>query len=191
MRLTPPAAVLAAVLALPVAAPVQAGERPRVAVTVVTLDNLRQLQAEYGRSSLDSLGDARWGRFDWAPPALEPALFRSCVGDRMDHGLDYCIRYYLTRADLPADTPPTVVVAFDDGPGATDHRLGGETLRVSCFGRGVTPADAAAQDTWMWPRAARMHGMRDMERDSDALAACISAAASERWNGLRQPDPSP
>ena len=61
-------------------------------------------------------------------------------------------------------------------------------MRVLCFGRGVVPADPAAQHTWLWPGAARMHGMRDMDRDSDALAACITAAASEPWTGLREPD---
>ncbi len=170
--------------------PAAAQARPRVAVTVVTLDQLRQIQAGYGRGALEGLGDPRWGRFDWAPPTVEPALFASCLDERMDRRLDYCIRFYLTRAELPADAPPTVVVAFDDEPGEGRRSFGGESLRVSCFGRGVTPADAAAQDTWMWPGAARMHGMRDLERDADALAACIAAAASEAWTGLRQPDPS-
>lgn len=170
------------------AVPAVAQERPRVAVTVVTLDQLRQGQANYGRAALASLGDARGGRFDPAPPSLDPAVFASCVEDRMGHGLDYCIRFHLTRAELPADGPPTVVVAFDDEPGEGARSFGGETLRVSCFGRGVVPAAAAAQDTWMWPGAARMHGVRDLERDRDALADCIAAAASESWTGLRRPD---
>lgn len=172
-----------------VATPAGAQERARIAVTVVTLDQLRQVQAGYALAALEALGDVRGGRFDWAPPALAPELFGPCVDRRMDLGLDYCVRFYLTRAELPADAPPPVVVAFDDQPAPGPDRHGRETLRVSCFGRGVVPADAAAQDAWMWPGAERMHGMRDLERDRDALAACISAAASESWTGLRQPDP--
>ncbi len=81
-----------------------------------------------------------------------------------------------------------MVVVFDDHPpGEKPARQPGE-MRVLCFGRGVVPADPAAQHTWLWPGAARMHGMRDMDRDSDALAACITAAASEPWTGLREPD---
>lgn len=164
-----------------------ARERPTVSVVVVTLDQVRQIQAQYGRSALDSLGSANWGQFDLADAALTSGLFESCEGDRADGRLDYCIRYYLTRAELAADAPPTVVVAFDDrAPGGPD-RQGGE-MRVTCYGRGVIPADAAAQDTWLWPGSARMHGVNDWNRDRDALAACIAAAASEPWTGLRQPD---
>lgn len=170
--------------------PAAGPERPRVALTVVTLDQLRQGQAGYARATIDQLGDARWGRFRWAPPVLDPVLFASCIDDRMDRRLDYCIRFYVTRAEIAADAPPLVVVVFDDEAGEGRRGFGGETLRASCFGRGVVPADAAAQDTWMWPGAARMHGMTDLERDADALAACISAAAGETWTGLRQPDPS-
>jgi hypothetical protein len=169
--------------------PAAAQERPRAAVTVVTLDNLRQDQERYARAALDGLGDARWGALELAPPTLEPALFASCLDERMDRGLDYCIRFYLTRAELPDDAPATVVVVLDDDPPEDPRRFGGEALRVSCFGRGLVPADADAQDTWMWPGAARMHGVRDQQRDGEALAACIRAAASEPWTGLREPDP--
>lgn len=59
---------------------------------------------------------------------------------------------------------------------------------MTCYGRGVVPAVAEAQDTWLWPGAARMHGVNDWERDREALEACIKAAASEPWTGLREPD---
>ena len=163
--------------------------RPRVGVIVVTLDQVRQIQAQYGRSALDSLGSADWGRFDLVDSALAPELFESCEDDRAGRRLDYCIRFYLTRAELPADAPPTVVVAFDDrAPGTQDPH--GARMSVSCYGRGVVPADAEAQDTWLWPGAARMHGLNDWQRDRDALEACITAAASEPWTGLKRPDPS-
>ncbi|HYC68164.1 hypothetical protein [Brevundimonas sp.] len=161
---------------------------PRVAVVVVTLDQVRQIQAGYGRSTLASLGDARWGRFTFDEPTVEAALFGSCVDDRPAGRLDYCIRYYLTRAELAADAAPTVVVVFDDHPSGERPAKGPGEMRVACFGRGVVPADPAAQHTWLWPDAARVHGVRDWQRDQDALAACIAAAASEPWTGLREPD---
>lgn len=163
--------------------------RPQVAVVVVTLDEVRQIQTKHGRGALDLLGDPRWGRFDWVEPPLTPEAFASCENDRADRRLDYCIRFYLTRAELPVDGPPTVVVVLDDyAPRRADSR-GGE-MRVTCYGRGVVPADPVAQDTWLWPTSARMHGSRDWDRDVDAMARCIAAAASETWTGLRQPDVS-
>ncbi|HYC75110.1 hypothetical protein [Brevundimonas sp.] len=162
--------------------------RLRVAVVVVTLDEVRQVQARHGRSTLASLGDRARSRFEFAEPALEAGLFVACEDDRPDRALDYCVRYYLTRAPMPADAPPTIVVAFDDQtPAARDRRRPG-AMRIVCYGRGVVPADPAAQDTWLWPDSARLHGVREWDRDRDALAACINAAASEPWTGLRQPD---
>ena len=161
--------------------------RPRTAVVVVTLDQIRQVQTRHGLSLVEGLGDDRWGRFDLVEPGLTPDVFGSCQDERVGGRLDYCIRYYLTRAALPAEAPPTVVVVFDDSPVAHDGRRSGE-MRVACFGRGVTPADAAAQETWLWPDSARLRGVRDWERDRDALADCIAAAASEPWTGLREPD---
>ena len=171
--------------------PAIAQERPRIAVTVVTLDALRQLQERYGRAALENLGDERWGRFEWVPPRVEPDLFRACIDDRMGHGLDYCVRFYLTRAQLADDALPTVVVVLDDDQEPGRRGRGGESLRVSCFGRGVVPADAAVQDIWIWPGAERLRGSSALERDREALAACVSTAASERWTGLREPDPLP
>jgi hypothetical protein len=161
--------------------------RPRVAVVVVTLDEIRQLQARYGRGTLDLLGDVDWGRFEFTESALGPERFASCQNERSGRRLDYCIRFYLTRADAPADAPPTVVVAFNDQDRQVRTR-GPDEMQVVCFGRGVVPTDASAQTNWLWPTAARLHGSVDLERDRDALAACIEAAASEPWTGLRQPD---
>ncbi|WP_332676555.1 hypothetical protein [Brevundimonas sp.] len=175
-------------LAVPVLAQT-APARPRIAVVVVTLDQVRQIQLEHGLSTLASLGDAEWGRFTLAEPVLAPDVFASCKDERAEGKLDYCTRFYLTRAELAADAPPTVVVAFDDRPAEARTRHGDE-MRVTCYGRGVLPADAAAQDTWLWPHSAHVHGVNAWNRDRDALEACIKAAASEAWTGLRQPDPS-
>lgn len=166
-----------------------ARERLTVSVAVVTLDQVRQIQVEHGRATLASLGHAEWGRFTLAEPGLAPDAFMSCKDERADGKLDYCIRYYSTRAELAAAAPPTVVVVFDDQPAEARTRHGGE-MRVTCYGRGMVPTDAEAQDTWLWPRSAHMHGVNDWERDRDALEACIKAAASEPWTGLRQPDPA-
>lgn len=186
MRRLVPAVLVAAALAVPAAAQT---ERPRISVVVVTLDQLRQGQAAYARSLLEGLGDPRWGRLDWVAPQLDPDLFRPCRDERPEGALDYCVRFYLTRAELPAEAAPTVVVAFDDrARNATPERAPGE-MRVVCFGRGVPPLDADVQSTWLWPDAARMHGVNDLERDRDALAACVAAAAAEPFTGLRQPDP--
>jgi hypothetical protein len=160
--------------------------RPRVAVVVLTLDEVRQVQIRHGLSLLDGPGDDRWGRFDVVDSPLSPDLFDPCRDERLEGRLDYCVRYYLTRAELQADAAPTVVVAFDDDPRRADSKPG--QMRVACFGRGMVAADSAAQATWLWPNSARIHGVRDWERDEDALAACIGAAASEPWTGLRQPD---
>lgn len=163
--------------------------RPRVAVVVVTLDQVRQIQAHHGRSALTSLGSADWGRFNFVDSALAPELFESCEEDRADDQLDYCVRFYLTRAELAADAPPTVVIAFDDRSPRAPDRQGGK-MRVTCYGRGVVPAEPGAQDTWLWPGSVRVHGVNDWTRDLEALEACIKAAASEPWTGLRQPDPA-
>ena len=164
-----------------------AGARPKVSVVVVTLDQVRQIQQRHGRSALASLGNPEWGRFDFIDSTLSPEHFGPCEGDRADDDLDYCVRYYLTRAELAADAPPTVVVAFDDRSPRAADRQGGE-MRVTCYGRGVVPAEPMAQDTWLWPGSIRMHGVNDWTRDREALEACINAAASEPWTGLRQPD---
>jgi hypothetical protein len=161
--------------------------RPRVAVVTVTLDEVRQIQSRHGRRALEALGGPQRGGFEFVEPVLAPELFAPCEDERADQDLDYCVRYYLSRADLPADAPPTVVVAFDDrAPGAPD-RQGGE-MRMTCYGRGVVAADPAAQDSWLWPGSVRVHGVNAWMRDREALAACIAAAASEPWTGLRQPD---
>jgi len=160
----------------------------RVAVVVVTLDQVRQVQTGYGASTLDSLRTARGGRFELIEPALAPEVFASCRDERIDGRLDYCIRYYLTRAELPADGLATVVVALDDQLAGARDGLRPGAMRATCFGRGTAAADAAAQDIWLWPGSARLHGVRDWNRDRDALAACIAAAASEPWTGLREPD---
>ena len=160
--------------------------RTQVAVVVVTLDQVRQVQTRHGRSLLDLLSHPDYGAFDWVEGSLAPEAFASCQDERADRQLDYCIRYYLTRADLAADAPPTVVVAFDDRIGGPGQRPG--EMRITCYGRGVVPAEAAAQDTWLWADSARLHGVNDWHRDRGALAACISAAASEPWTGHRQPD---
>lgn len=180
------AVALAASILTPVA---KAQDRalPQVSVIVLTLDQLRQVQARHGRSVLAAVGDERWGTMALVEPALSPTLFEACRNRRPDDGLDYCVRYLLTRAELTADAPPTVVVAFEDGPSAAPDRRGGE-MRMACYGRGVVPAEPAAQFTWLWPDSARMHGVNDLNRDREAMRACIHAAASEPWTGLRQPD---
>lgn len=167
----------------------QSPARPGVALVMVTLDQLRQLQAAYGRSSLEVLGDERWGRFTFEDAAIGPELFEPCLDERPEGQLDYCVRFYLSRADLAPDAAPTVVVVFDDHARGRQPDRRPDEMRVVCFGRGVVPADPAAQTTWLWPGAGLLRGTRDLDRDTDALADCIAAAASERWTGLREPDP--
>jgi hypothetical protein len=163
-------------------------ERPRAAVVVLTLDQVRQVQTRHGLSLLEQLGDERWGRYDIVEAALSAELFEPCRDERVDGRLDYCVRYYLTRAVSPAEAAPTVVVAFDDDPRPANGGRKPGQMQVVCFGRGVVPADPAVQSSWLWPNSALMHGVNDWDRDEDALAACIGAAASEAWTGLRQPD---
>jgi hypothetical protein len=158
--------------------------RPQVAVTLLALDNVRKYQLEHGQAALDTVGEPGRGRFVFVEGGLTDQL-SSCEDE--DRRLDYCVRYYLTRAERAADAPPMVVVAFDDRREEEEDRFSAR-MRVRCFGRGVAPADAAAQDTWLWPASARMHGVSDWDRDLDALAGCIAAAASEPWTGLREPD---
>jgi len=149
---------------------------PAVAVVVVTLDELRQGQARYGRVMVESLG-GRWGAFRYVAPAIEASAFDSCQDERLPDRIDHCIRYYVSRAERAAEGAPTVAVVLDDD-NQVPPRRGGE-LRVYCVGQGGAVSDAAAQATWLWPGAARMHGMNDLNRDNDALAACIRAAAAE------------
>jgi len=155
-----------------------ATQRPEVAVVVVTLDEARQGQIKHGRSLLRVLGDERWGRLRLVEPTVPVEDFRDCEEDSADYGLDHCARFYLHRALTPGLTPH-VVVAFADWNEASPRQRGGAEMRVLCFGRGAEAADAGAQDTWLWPDSARVHGVRDWERDQDALAACIEAAMSE------------
>lgn len=160
-----------------------AGEDP-VAVAPLTLDELRQFQAAYGEALLAGL--ARRGSDGVRRASLPPQLAEACQDERLERSLDYCVRFHLTRAADAADGPPTVVVALDDLPAGSGGRSG--EMRATCFGRGVRPRDATGQTVRLWPGAARMHGMRDLEADRAALSACIAAAASEPWAGLRQPD---
>jgi hypothetical protein len=160
--------------------------RPEIAIVVVTLDAVRQVQTRHGMNALSRLADPDWGRFEWVEPRLAPDTFSSCENDRAER-LDYCIRFYLTRAELPADAAPTVVVVFDDYAPARPDGLEGE-MRVTCYGRGVVPAEPVAQDTWMLASSSYFHGTRRWDRDVDALGRCIAAAASETWTGLREPD---
>ena len=161
--------------------------RPRVAVIVVTLDDARQGQIKHGRSVIAALGLERFGRFQLIDPTIPLDDFHDCEEDSPDHGLAWCARFYLHRSLTPA-SPPHVVVAFDDRrPGGPSGREGGD-MRALCFGRGAAPADAEAQDIWLWTDSARLHGAQDWERDQDALAACIEAAVSE-IPGEPKPDP--
>ncbi len=173
------AAVLAAGQAVPTA------QRPEVAIVVVTLDEARQGQIKHGRNVLAALGDERFGRYRLLEPAIPTAGFEDCVEDHPEYGLNFCARFNLHRA-WNEGAPPHVVVAF------TDHDLTWREddgdMRALCYGRGDRAADAAAQNIWLWTGSARMHGVRDWDRDQDALAACIDAAMAE-VPGTPRPDP--
>ena len=164
-----------------------AHERPEVAVVVVTLDEARQGQIKHGRSLLGVLGDERFGRYRWVDPETTTAAeFSSCEDRHPDYGLNFCIRF--TRHSTVLDgTPPTAVVVFTDRNDRAPATGRADEMRVLCYGPGAGPANAEAQDTWLWPNSARMHGMRDWDRDKDALAACIDAAISEE-PGVPRPD---
>ncbi|MBX9461126.1 MAG: hypothetical protein KL785_08625 [Brevundimonas sp.] len=152
--------------------------RPALAVVVVTVDDARQGQIKHGRNVIAALGNERFGRLRLIEPAIPLDVFRECEDRSPEYGLAQCARFYLHRALTP-ETPPHVVVAFDDGRrGGPSGREGGD-MRVLCFGRGSAPSDPEAQDTWLWTDSARVHGVQDWERDQTALAACIDAALSE------------
>lgn len=152
--------------------------RPRVAVVVVTLDEARQGQIKHGRGVIETLGDERFGRFEWVEPTLPLDDFRECEDERPEYGLARCARFYLRRARTP-DSPPHVVVALaDQRRGASSEGRRGD-MRALCFGSGAMPANAQAQDIWLWTDSARVHGVNDWERDKDAMAACIEAAMAE------------
>ena len=168
---------VAAALALQ-AAPSPQEARPEVAVVVITLDSVRHGQIKHGESVLASLGDERFGRYRMIAPTIPLDDFRSCEEDRPKYGLDFCARFNLHRA-LTADSPPHVVVAFDDWTGEAPSPYRSGAMRVLCFGRGADAAAAKVQDAWLWPDSARIHGVNDWNRDRDALAACIDAALSE------------
>lgn len=162
-----------------------ARSRLPVAVVEIIVDDARQGQIKHGRGLMRSLGaDEPWGRFDFSPAATPVSRFEPCEDRHPDHGLNYCVRYYLSRQS-PAEGPPSVAVIFADRPDKPRTRHPDE-MRVLCYGRGVAPSDAAAQDIWLWPSSVRMHGMRDLDRDMDALDACIRAAAAEP-PGIMQP----
>ena len=104
--------------------------------------------------------------------------FRHCEDDAAGRDLAFCARFYLHRS-MRVDSPPHVVVAFDDWRGASPPGRPGGAMRVLCFGPGARPSDEQAQDTWLWPDSARMHGVNDWNRDLEALAACVAAALAE------------
>ena len=150
--------------------------RPRVAVVVVTLDDVRQGQIKHGRNVIATLGDEDFGRFDWVEPTIPLDDFDECENDSPEYRLSFCARFYLNRAP---DSPPHMAVVFTDrSPGVSSGRDRGD-MRALCFGRGAEPADPQAQDIWLWTDSGRVHGVNDWERDKDALAACIEAALSE------------
>lgn len=154
------------------------GARTRAAVVVVTLDEARQGQIKHGRSVLDVLGDERFGRFELIEPTIPLDDFRDCEDDSPEYSLPFCARFYLYRALTP-ESPPHVVVVFADRRRGDSSERGRGDMRALCFGRGAEPADAQAQDIWLWTNSARVHGVQDWQRDQDALAACIDAALSE------------
>lgn len=183
-----PLFLLAAALALPLAptATAQEAARPEVAVVVVPLDDARHGQVKHGRSVIAILGHERFGRYRLIEPTIPLDDLRSCEEDTPEYGLAYCARFYLHRALTP-ESPPHVVVAFADQRRAPSGRRGGD-MRALCFGPGAGPADPEAQDIWLWTDSARVHGVRDWDRDREALAACIEAALSET-PGEPKPDP--
>lgn len=164
----------------------EAPPRREVAVVVVTLDEARQGQVKHGRSLLGTLGDDRFGRYRWVEPTVPASDFQSCEDDHPHYGLNFCARFYLHRGWVEG-APPTVVVVFTDWNDVSPRERGGSEMRVLCYGRGAEAFDAGAQDTWLWPDSARLRGVRDWERDQDALAACIDAALSET-PGVPRPD---
>jgi len=172
-------AVSAAAHAQPAPTPAPApAPRPKVEVIVLTLDDITQRQARYGRASITALGAPEaWGRFQYVYPAGK--VPDSCEDDGWKfEQLDFCVRYY-TRRIAAKREHPVVVVALDDlKPWAKGRRRGGE-MSASCFGGGDKAADAAKQSVVLWPDAARVRGSNDLHRDRDALTACIAAAASE------------
>ena len=161
--------------------------RPEVAVVVVSLDEARQRHIKHGRNVIASLGHELFGRFQLIEPTVPLDDFRPCEDDTPEYGLAYCARFYLYRALTPESPPHVVVVFADQRRGASPEQRGAD-MRALCFGRGAEPADAEAQDIWLWTDSARVHGVRDWERDRDALAACIEAALSETPG---EPKPKP
>ena len=152
--------------------------RPEVAVVVVSLDDARQRHVKHGRNVITSLGHEQFGRFRLIEPTIPVDDFRSCEEDTPEFGLAHCARFYLNRSLTP-ESPPHVVVGFtDQRPGDPSGGQSGD-MRALCFGPGAEPADPAAQDIWLWTDSGRLHGVRDWNRDRDALAACIKAALSE------------
>jgi hypothetical protein len=178
---------LAAALALQATPGAAQEARPEVAVVVVTLDDARQGQIKHGRAVLGSLGHERFGGFRLIEPTIPLGAFPGCEDDSPRFGLEFCARFNLHRALTP-DAPPHVVVVFDDQPANAPLHRGADEVRVMCFGRGAEAADPAAQDTWLWPDSARIHGVQDWNRDQQALAACINAALSET-PGVPRPRP--
>jgi hypothetical protein len=152
--------------------------RPETAVIVVTLDEARQAQIRHGRDLLRALGDERFGSWRFVEPTLATDGFASCEDDRPEHDLDFCVRLNLNRAWVEGAAPHMVVVFTDEGPNRPDTWKG-PGMRALCYGRGAEAADATAQDVWLWPGSARMHGVNDWEADKVALAGCIAAALSE------------
>jgi hypothetical protein len=178
---------LAAALALQ-ATPAAQEQRPEVAVVVITLDSVRHGQIKHGQGVLASLGRERWGRYRMIEPTIPLESFTPCEDESPEYGLDFCARFYLHQELVP-NSPPHVVVAFDDrrqDPESALSRSG--EMRVLCFGRGAEAADPKVQDTWLWPNSARVHGVNDWNRDLDAMAACIDAALSET-PGVPRPRP--
>lgn len=152
--------------------------RPALAVVVLTLDEARQGQIKHGRQLIAALGDERFGSLRLVDPTIPLDEFGQCEDDSPEYRLSFCVRFLLHRS-MTAESPPHVVVVFDDrGPGEAAGRERGD-MRALCFGRGAEAADPKAQDIWLWTGSARIHGVRDWDRDTDALAACIRAALAE------------
>lgn len=181
------AASLAAALDLTAPQAAERPPRPEVAVVVVTLDDVRQGQVRHGEALLGVLADEEFGRYRRVAPTVPAADFQSCEDDAPDYGLNFCARFYLHRG-WAEGAPPTVVVVFTDQDrrGPPDGRPG--AMRALCYGRGAQAANPDAQDAWLWPGSARMHGVSDWNRDLDALAACIDSALAET-PGVPRPDP--
>lgn len=143
-----------------------------VALAVVATDPVTHGQARYVEFLLSDL--ERTGRLRRVPAALDQARLRPCL-DRLDP--ERCLRREAVASEPTASGFPLIVLGL--APEAPGEGAEPGTVRVYCLRSGSGHSTEKGPRARLWPGAEITHSVQPLERDLDALEACIEGARAE------------